>query len=195
MARAKKSKSQLNKEMYEKYKLALEYYDIKLKPLKQPTEKSITKAKQLWKTKTQESKAQGIDNPPTLTQASSYMKSLPLSDEVVDVDDTIVSIELGYYIDSLTSLHGDYLNANRKPTDNEMRNREIVVDRFKAKFNYARQKVGDYELMKALKASDFMGKVEALIYSTHYLYEETEFFDNQIPDMLDAIVDMALDEL
>ena len=194
MARKKKSKSQVNKEAYEKYKLALEYYDIKLKLLKKPTAKSVANAKTLWLEQSRIAKGQGIIGVPSVAQAAKYIRENPLEENTVNVKDTLPSFEMQEFIDNLTKPHVG-MEGMERATYNEVRKHHEAQDRLRNKFAWARQKIGDYELSQALKQSDFMGRIEAYIYSSHYLYEETEAIDNEIIPLFDSLVETIMADL
>lgn len=194
MARAKKSKSQIYKDTYDKYKLALEYYNIQLKPLKQPTAKSVENAKSIWREHNKSLKGQGYIDLPTPQQLSKYLRENPLEENTVDVSNTLASFEIDAMIDSISKPNIG-IEGIERASFREINKYRKAVERLRNKVTWARNKIGDEELSRALKRSDFMGRIEAYVYSSHYLYEETSAIDDEIIPLFDSLVDEALSEL
>lgn len=220
MARVKKSKATLNKETYERYRLALSFYGINLKPLKQPTAKSVTTAKSIWTKNNRNLKAVGYTDLPTPSQAAQYMRdsmSKPQiqnddwfekaakreyertkeaeANQTANVDDTLASFEIREMFNELFRTHNDFEAQKHQPSHNEWMKHKKAQEKLMEKVEWGIQKLGDYEFAQALKQSDYMGRVEALIYSTHYLYQETEIFEEDAPAMLEALINETLDNL
>ncbi len=74
MARKKRSKASIAKQWYETYRKALEYYNIKVKVLKRPTQKSVQRLKTQWQGITKQLRKKGYIDLPNVYQASKYVR-------------------------------------------------------------------------------------------------------------------------
>lgn len=209
--RRKKTQTQKNIATYNRYKLALSYYDIEVKELKRPTVKSIDKVKQLWKQNNKKLKKQGFIDLPSVYEASSFVREISTptkkqnvsretsydividNETIADIEDTNISMELDSLIDSVMALRGKRLDVEVSRYD-EKKLRE-AKNKLNAQLNYGRQKLGDYVFLKTLKETEVYTRFEDILAYADYYYLESSAIEEQALPLLQSIIDRAVSEL
>lgn len=209
--RRKKTQTQKNIATYNRYKLALSYYDIEVKELKRPTVKSIDKVKQLWKQNNKKLKKQGFIDLPSVYEASSFVREISTptkkqnvsretsydividNETIADIEDTNISMELDSLIDSVMALRGKRLDVEVSRYD-EKKLRE-ARNKLNAQLNYGRQKLGDYVFLKTLKETEVYTRFEDILAYADYYYLESAAIEEQALPLLQSIIDRAVSEL
>ena len=209
--RRRKTQTQKNLSTYNRYKLALSYYNIEVKELKRPTVKSIDKVKQLWKQNNKKLKKQGFIDLPTVYEASSFVCEISApsnnqnvtretyhdviidNDTIADIKDTNIQTELDELIDAVMDIRGKRLDINVSKYD-EKHLRE-VRDKLNRQLNYGRQKLGDYAFLTVLKESDVYTRFADIIAFADYYYLESAAIEEQALPLLQSIIEKAVADL
>lgn len=209
--RKRKTQTQKNITTYNRYKLALTYYGIDIKELKRPTIKSINKVKQIWRQNNKKLKKAGFIDLPTVYEASSFVKEISTptkkqsvsretlyninidNETIADIEDTNISTELQDLIDEIIDVKGERLDV--KPTKSQQNNLSEARDKMLNQLNYGRQKLGDYEFLKALKESEMYGHYTQAVKHTKYMYQEADAIEQEGIPLLQSIIEQAVAKL
>lgn len=209
--RRRKTKTQKNLSTYNRYKLALSYYNIEVKELKRPTVKSIDKVKQLWKQNNKKLKKQGFIELPTVYEASSFVREInapskkqnvsretsydiEIDNETIALQqDTNIQIELDGLIDYIMEFRGQRLDLIIHQSD--IRKHNEALQKLLAQFNYGRNKLGDYKFLEVLKGSEMFGRYKQAVEFTRYLYQETDAIEQEGLPLLQSIIERAVADL
>lgn len=209
--RKRKTQTQKNIATYNRYKLALSYYGIDIKELKRPTIKSIDKVKQIWKQNRNKLKKQGFIDLPTVYEASSFVKEISTptnkqnvsrgtsydiiidNETIANIEDINITTELQDLIDEIIDVKGERLDV--KPSKSQQKHLSEARNKILNQLNYGRQKLGDYEFLKALKESEMYGHYIQAVKHTRYMYQEADAIEQEGIPLLQSIIERAVANL
>lgn len=205
--RKKRSELSYNKEWYERYRLALKYYNIDVKILKRPTKKSVHRLRTQWKGLTKQMKKAGYIDLPTVYQASKFIKESEARPNITSIpSEQLASEPLQYEAvkQNAEATIDDLINTVKRMGSNAgfyFKNRaldRIASSKMEAVrlLEFAKQKTDPVELAKVLAENEFITRaIEYEILDSDNVAEFYDYVTNELYDVISSAIQTSLERI